>query len=236
MLSGKYIAFCEGDDYWCDDSKLARQVAYMEAHPDCTMCLHSAEQVKGDVIIADRMMRPYDHDCRIEPDGIISKRAAYPTASLLLRADVMKKLPEFYMKAPIGDIPMQLCMASEGYAYYIDRPMCAYRYCISGSWTSDMLQGDYIAKQNKYADEMVLMYERFDRYTGGRFRGAVTDAKDRLVYLTKVNIRDWDAIFDKSSRKYLNELGAFEVNALRFEKAMPGVYKGLQKLFLQHGK
>ena len=33
---GKYIALCECDDFWCDDTKLARQIAHMEADPECT--------------------------------------------------------------------------------------------------------------------------------------------------------------------------------------------------------
>lgn len=40
---GKYIALCEGDDYWCDDNKLQLQYDFMEAHPDFSACFHNTK-------------------------------------------------------------------------------------------------------------------------------------------------------------------------------------------------
>ena len=84
---GKYIAFCEGDDYWTDPNKLQRQVDFLEKAPDYSMCFHSAK-------------KKYETDVRawIDCENIKDKdydatdvfvNWTVPTASVLCRKEAM---------------------------------------------------------------------------------------------------------------------------------------------------
>ena len=93
---GKYIAICEGDDYWTDPQKLQKQVDFLESHPSYSMCFHSAKKkYETDAIawIDCEHIKDKDYDAT---DLFINWTV--PTASMLFRKEAM----DFYanLKGP----------------------------------------------------------------------------------------------------------------------------------------
>lgn len=97
---GKYIAMCEGDDYWTDMHKLQKQVDYLEANPGCSLCFHSAKiEVQGKAL-TEHAMRPYMGSRMISPEEIIDKTSGYPTASLMFYREMVAELRNFITTLP----------------------------------------------------------------------------------------------------------------------------------------
>ena len=168
LVKGKYVAVCEGDDFWTDDSKLQLQVDYMEKNPDCTMTFHAVNQLNSDGSIMP--YRPLKEDTDVLCDLIIKRGGMFcPSASLVLRADVFTQWPDFRSMADVYDYPRQILSAYRGKVFYLDRIMACYRYGSSGSWTDKIKEKtDFQHVENETA-----WLEEFNRYSHGAYENAI---------------------------------------------------------------
>ena len=228
--SGKYIAMCEGDDFWTDPKKLKLQAEYMERHRECAMTLHSARILHSDgAYHASSMIRPYEGDRPVSAEEVISKKSNYPTASLMIRTEYAKELPEYYFKCPVGDIPLQIYMASRGTVYYFDRPMSVYRQGAEGSWSSDIDSGESKKKWEEHYKSMEELYRDFDRETGGKFRTSVKEALGRERFLIDLKEGRLKALREKKNRKFRDELLPMERRLLLLKLYCPFMWGFLRK-------
>jgi glycosyltransferase involved in cell wall biosynthesis len=134
---GKYLAFCEGDDYWIDEDKLAIQVRVLEEHKDINLCVHDAS-----VIEMSEINSGYSFPKRVSREYVIPYEEIFrvkgqfcPTSSMLVRSKMMRNLPDFFFIAPVGDFYIEALSGRNG-IYYIPRKMSVYRRNTRGSWSS----------------------------------------------------------------------------------------------------
>lgn len=233
---GKYIAMCEGDDYWSDPYKLQKQVDYMEQHPDCTLCFHAADIVSEDQAFRSREIRPYEESRICTPEDVIDKKANYPTASLLFPAKFVKHLPRYYFDCPVGDIPLQLHLIAHGYAYYMDEHMSVYRQGVSVSWSEQMERGNYEEKLKQHHEKMKLMFQGFEEQTGGKYHEAVKSAIGRMDFLTQLNVRHYRQAKAPEFRKYYRELPLLTKVLIDVEVYCPWLYRLMRKVWYRMQK
>ena len=145
-VKGKYIALCEGDDYWIDPLKLQKQITEMEKHPDCYISFHPAIMRWVDGSRNDRMLGFYSEKAMIFPieKVILGGGGFMHTGSIVLNRLVIPRIASFFdiaKDAPMGDYYMQVLGAEHGGALYLSDVMSVYRSGVAGSW-SERLRND----------------------------------------------------------------------------------------------
>ncbi len=168
---GKYIAECEGDDYWIDPFKLQKQIDYLEENPGCTMCFHAADIVQGSKKSIVEKIKPYSVNQISPVEDIITGGGGFcPTASLVYPKKIMQNPPAFYLTAHVGDYPIQLYLASQGYAYYFHDCMSVYRTAVEESWTNRMFsEGDIKENLMSIYEGDIAILDGFNMYTESKY-------------------------------------------------------------------
>ena len=128
--SGKYIALCEGDDYWTDPYKLQKQVDYLEANLDYSFCGHKSTRLSNQVFSKIEL-----GISELTFERLILKNSLN-TATLVFRNQSISNLPNFFNKSPAADWLLQLLALKNGKGYVLDDYMSVYREHENGIWSS----------------------------------------------------------------------------------------------------
>ena len=133
--SGKYFAFCEGDDYWTDSEKLQKQVDFLELHPEFGACVHNTEfeyMSDGNVEVKFPL---YDREITLE--DVFCEDKKYHTSSLMVKRELyIERAPWVLLIRGVGDLPSAIFYTASSRVMYLGEVMSHYRYCVPGSWTA----------------------------------------------------------------------------------------------------
>lgn len=182
IIRGKYLACCEGDDYWCDENKIQLQYDIMEEYPDCHLCIHT---VQGIMESGEKLKRTFPNYDICE--GIMSTDVflphvldgyAFQTSSYFRRTEDVRLYisdkPDFAKAADVGDVPALLFYGSMGETYYINRKMSCYRMQSIGSWNERVFKNTDL--RIKHCNSMIRMYNLFNLYSGKKYASLVNQA------------------------------------------------------------
>jgi glycosyltransferase involved in cell wall biosynthesis len=137
----KYIALCEGDDYWTNAGKLQKQVDFLESHEEYNLVFHNAElQHHTESGVEIEPFNPERKSREFTADEIL-KKWSIPTASVLFRNNNQYRYREDRLWFPVGDTPLFIKCASLGKLYYIAEILSVYRKVPTGVMNSEEFQG-----------------------------------------------------------------------------------------------
>ena len=132
IAKGKYIAICEGDDYWIDPLKLQKQVDFLEKNNDYGLVFTDADILFNET---GRVIKSFDrsHEKKI-PQGyvlnyLMSSPNPYKTCTALFRQNSLLNYNNLIKDESflIGDIGLWLYISNRYKVGYINESTAVYR-------------------------------------------------------------------------------------------------------------
>ena len=175
---GKYIAYCEGDDYWHHPQKLEKQVDYLERHPECGL-IHS--DYNRHFVTSGKTIRNFNQCMNNKPPAntdicaiLRGGRFLYVlTCTVLVRKDLLEQIvnadPYLYKDGGflIGDTPRWAEISYRAKVAYIDESLATYNVLEeSASKSKDFRKILRFGKSNR--ELFLYLIDKYDLPTSER--------------------------------------------------------------------
>lgn len=137
--TGKYVAICEGDDYWLSPNKLEKQISVLRNNPDCSMTfnwLMLFREEKGE-------FKPHPQQekyskTKLSFEDIVKQPIIGNFSACMYRNTTIKNIPEKYFTDPIAfDWLFNVLSTNSGNLYFIKELLSVYRIHSKGLWSSN---------------------------------------------------------------------------------------------------
>lgn len=126
--TSKYIALCDGDDFWVDPNKLQKQIDILEENINYAGCSSNVFEKNG-----DELKPVFGKKNEISFDDFMKGNSIH-TCSVVYRNII--KIPEWYSQCKMGDWILWLLLTKVGPIYNVDELMSVYRMHNDGVWIS----------------------------------------------------------------------------------------------------
>lgn len=131
---GKYVAMCEGDDYWTDPYKIQKQVDFLESHPDYVMCSSRFDKYWQESGVLeedpDKDFEGADYDLQ----NLIGGKWLTQTLTVMYRRSALD-LKHYARYGMSLDMILFYELLKHGKGYCFPEVMGVYRYHEGGVWS-----------------------------------------------------------------------------------------------------
>ena len=208
---GKYIAICEGDDYWTDPCKLQKQVDFLETHSDFEVCTHDTlikneryKQLDGMLFskFCDNIFLKIPQKVYTIEDTLTGN--IFHISSIVFR-NVSLQYPKWMNRFSAGDMVLFMLLAQQGKIYFVNDVMSVYRSNVKSITNTRPEYASQIAFIKMSIDITRLMNKHFNRQYQKEIHSIIARYYMRLafLYLRKSNKSLLDARqMAKMARKY----------------------------------
>lgn len=216
-VKGKYIAMCEGDDYWTDPMKLQKQYDALESHPELDLCATGAKTEKEGRIVGKVV--PADENTVFTPEEVILGGGGFvATASLMYRTDIRKNPPPFFKMMGL-DYFLQILGSLRGGMLFIADDMCVYRLVTQGSWSSRM--SNNLVEYREHEEKVNKILLQLDEDTLGKFHKVIIKEIRKNQFSTLKRDREYKAMCAPEYKEFLQELSVSRRMMVRVGKYCP---------------
>ena len=132
--TGKYVAMCEGDDYWTNPLKLQTQVDFLEANAAYAICFHRVQNLANGQLVESTI-----NTSATEETYTINNLASgnfIHTPSVVFRNHLFNEFPQWFFQSALGDYVLHMINAKYGLIKYFPQQMAVYRYHDGGVWSA----------------------------------------------------------------------------------------------------
>lgn len=132
---GKYIALCEGDDYWTDPLKLQKQVDFLVKNDEVNICFHRTNLLKNGDFSLHEMSQEFEGKS-FSYIELLRHYNFITTASVLFRKPEEFRVPKWYFDLPFGDLGIyKIISIDEKKIHCLPDTMSVYRIHDKGIWS-----------------------------------------------------------------------------------------------------